>query len=90
MRRTKPAPLRPFLCDRVHAALVRAGRPVTRSELNFLYLDGHNVCKTADVQAAWTRWSPRGWSFRARVGRCGAGRGAAWSTGWWGRIKRDG
>lgn len=49
---SKPPPVRPFLADRVHAALVKAGRPVTRGELNFLYLDGSNKCKTPHVVAA--------------------------------------
>jgi hypothetical protein len=44
-------PVRPDLCDKVHAALVKAGRPVTRSELKSLYLSNPRIT-TADVQAA--------------------------------------
>jgi hypothetical protein len=68
MKRTKVPLVRPYLCDRVHAALVRAGRPVTRSELNFLYLDGHNVCKTADVQDALDALVAEGLATRGEGG----------------------
>lgn len=51
-RPAKPLPVRPWLCDRVHAALLQAGRPVTRSELRYLFLKGGSTTKTADVQAA--------------------------------------
>jgi hypothetical protein len=45
-----PPPVRPYLCDRVHAALLKAGRPVTRGELSAMFLS--NTPKVADVQAA--------------------------------------
>jgi hypothetical protein len=45
-----PPPVRPYLCDRVHAALVKAGRPVTRGELSAMFLS--STPKVADVQAA--------------------------------------
>jgi hypothetical protein len=47
-----PPPVRPYLCDRVHAALVKAGRPVTRGELREYYLSAPSKIGTADVQAA--------------------------------------
>jgi hypothetical protein len=45
-------PARPRLCDRVHAALVRAGRPVTRGEIREYYLTNSSQIRTADVQEA--------------------------------------
>jgi transcription initiation factor IIE alpha subunit len=45
-------PVRPHLTDRVHAALVKAGRPVTRSEVREYYLSAPSKIRTADVQAA--------------------------------------
>jgi hypothetical protein len=47
---TDPPPVRPYLRDRVHAALLKAGRPVTRGELAQIYMS--NTPKIADVQAA--------------------------------------
>jgi hypothetical protein len=41
-------PVRPYLCDRVHAALVKAGRPVTRGELRMFV----SHAKTVDLQDA--------------------------------------
>jgi hypothetical protein len=46
-----PPPVRPHLCDRVHAALVKAGRPVTRGELKLFLVNGSNA-HAADLQAA--------------------------------------
>jgi hypothetical protein len=47
-----PPPVRPYLTDRVHAALLKAGRPVTRGELKNLFLVGGTVSDWADVQSA--------------------------------------
>jgi hypothetical protein len=47
-----PPPVRPYLCDRVHAALLKAGRPVTRGEVREYYLSAPSKIRTADVQAA--------------------------------------
>jgi hypothetical protein len=46
-----PPPVRPYLTDRVHAALVKAGRPVTRGELKLFMVNGSNA-KADDIQAA--------------------------------------
>jgi hypothetical protein len=45
-----PPPVRPWMCDRVHAALVKAGRPVTRSELWMFLVNNH--ARAADLQVA--------------------------------------
>jgi hypothetical protein len=45
-----PPPVRPYLCDLVHAALIRAGRPVTRGEIAGIFFQ--TTPKVADVQAA--------------------------------------
>jgi transcription initiation factor IIE alpha subunit len=47
-----PPPVRPYLTDRVHAALLKAGRPVTRGEVREYYLSAPSKIRTADVQAA--------------------------------------
>jgi hypothetical protein len=44
-----PSTVRPRLTDRVHAALVKAGRPVTRGELRMFLGGGYS---TDDLQAA--------------------------------------
>jgi hypothetical protein len=43
-----PLPVRPRLCDRIHAALVKAGRPVTRGELRMFV----SHARTVDLQDA--------------------------------------
>jgi hypothetical protein len=52
MTPTDPPPVRPHLTDRVHAALLKAGRPVTRGEVREYYLSAPSKIRTADVQAA--------------------------------------
>jgi hypothetical protein len=47
-----PPPVRPYLCDRVHAAMIKAGRPVTRGEVREYYLSAPSKIRTADVQEA--------------------------------------
>jgi hypothetical protein len=45
-----PRPIRPRLTNEVHAALIKAGRPVTRGELSAMFLS--NTPRVADIQAA--------------------------------------
>jgi hypothetical protein len=52
MNPSDPPPARPHLCDRVHAALLKAGRPVTRGEIREYYLSAPSKIRIADVQAA--------------------------------------
>jgi hypothetical protein len=47
-----PPPIRPHLTDKVHAALVKAGRPITRGEIREYYLSAPARIRTADVQDA--------------------------------------
>jgi hypothetical protein len=47
-----PPPVRPRLADKVHAALIKAGRPVTRGEIREYFLTAPAKIRTADVQAA--------------------------------------
>jgi hypothetical protein len=47
MTPSDPPPVRPHLCDRVHAALLKAGHPVTRGELSAMFLS--NTPKVADI-----------------------------------------
>lgn len=49
--RAEPAPFRPFLAGRVHAALVKAGRPLTRGEMRMHIVYG-SMAKSVDIQAA--------------------------------------
>jgi transcription initiation factor IIE alpha subunit len=59
-----PPPVRPYLCDRVHAALVKAGRPVTRGEVREYYLSAPSKIRTADVQAALDALEAEGLAVR--------------------------
>jgi hypothetical protein len=61
MTPTDPPPVRPHLTDRVHAALLKAGRPVTRAELG-MFLS--STPKVADVQAALDTLAAEGLAAR--------------------------
>jgi hypothetical protein len=64
MNPSDPPPVRPRLCDRVHAALVKAGRPVTRGELREYHLSAPSKIRTADVQAALDALEAEGMAAR--------------------------
>jgi hypothetical protein len=57
-----PPPIRHYLADRVHAALVQAGRPVTRGELVGMFLSP--IPKVAAVQAALDALTAEGLAVR--------------------------
>jgi hypothetical protein len=61
-----PPPVRPHLYEEVHAALVRAGRPVTRAELSAMFLS--DTPKVADVQDALDALLIEGLAVRGKEG----------------------
>jgi hypothetical protein len=64
MTPSDPTPVRPYLCDRVHAALVELGRPITRGEL-MMFLNGRHK---ADYQAAIDALVADGLAIRGEEG----------------------
>jgi hypothetical protein len=64
--KTDPPPVRPYLCDEVHAALIRARHPVTRGELSAMFLS--NTPKVADIQEALDVLAADGLAARGEEG----------------------
>jgi hypothetical protein len=66
MTPSDPPPVRPYLTDRVRAALLKAGRPVTRGELKLFLVNGSNA-HAADLQAALDTLAAEGLAARGEA-----------------------